>query len=52
MTRHPSNDDEEYVYGELDCSFEELIETLEARGADVRRGLITDDGEFIEQAND
>lgn len=54
MAEHPANDDDEYelVYGTLDISFDELLDALRANGAKVERGLITDDGEFIVQAND
>ena len=51
-TLPPANDDEEYVTGTLNCSFDELLDAMRANGAEVRRGLITDAGEFIEQAND
>lgn len=50
--RPPANDDDEYVYGTIPCTFDELMAALSERGAVVQRGLITDDGEFIVQAND
>ena len=48
----PANDDEEYVTFTLDISFADLLDAMRARGAEVRQGLVTDAGEFIEQAND
>jgi hypothetical protein len=45
------NDDEEYVTGVLDCSFDELLNAPRLNGADVEQGIIVD-GEFISQAND
>lgn len=54
MSLPPANDDDEneLVYGTLDITFDELLDALRANGAEVERGLITDDGEFIVQAND
>lgn len=51
----PANDDDgfgDYEIGTLDCSFDELLDALRANGAEVERGLITDAGDFIVQAND
>lgn len=48
----PGNDNDDLVYGKMSYSFDELIAALEANGAEVERGLITDEGEFVVQAND
>lgn len=51
----PANDDEDgsdLVYFTIPIPFDELLDALRDRGAEVQKGLITDEGDFIPQAND
>lgn len=52
MIKTPADDDVEYITGDAVCSFAEMLEALSANGAVVERGLITDEGRFLPQAND